>query len=179
MSAVREWWSRARLRTPAEDLTVNGHAVHVYVDEATLLDRLEAYITEAWLHGQRTVVFAQHDRIKELRLRLASWHMDEAIEAHDATWALDQVLRRGVPSQELFDNLLRHTLGRYEPGTVRLYSELVATLWRRGEVPAALSLQAMWHEHLLDNPVPRLSVYARDPAVDLPSPRVGREVAGL
>jgi len=179
MSAVREWWSRTRARPPVEDPTVNGHAIHLYVDDAALLDRLEAYVTEAWLHGQRTVVFAEHHRIKELRLRLASWHMEEALEAHDATWALGQVLRHGVPSQELFGNLVRHTVGRYEPGTVRLYSELVATLWRRGEVSAALSLQAMWHEHLLDNPVPRLSVYARDPSIDVPLPRGAGEVAGL
>lgn len=179
MSAVREWWTRTRLRPPADGLSVNGHAVHLYVDDATLLDRLEAYITEGWLHGQRTVVFADHDRIKQLRLRLAAWHMEEALEAHDATWALGQVLRRGMPEQELFNTLLQHTLGRYEHGAVRLYSELVATLWRRGEVSAALSLQAMWHEHLLEHPVPRLSVYARDPAVDLPVPRGAGEVAGL
>jgi hypothetical protein len=179
MSAVREWWSRTRLRPPADELTVNGHAVHLYVDDATLLDRLEAYITEAWLHGQRTVVFAHHDRIKALRLRLAAWHMEAALEAHDATWALDQVMRCGMPSQELFSSLLQLILGRYEQGEVRLYSELVATLWRRGEVKAALALQAMWHEHLMDNPVPRLSVYARDPAIDLPVPRAAGEVGGL
>jgi hypothetical protein len=178
MQGVREWWTRARSRPAADELTVNGHAVHLYVDDAALLDRLETYITDAWLHGQRTVVFAEHARIKELRLRLASWHMEEALEAHDATWALEQVLRHGMPCQERFQTLVSLTLGRYVPGTVRLYSELVATLWRRGEVSAALSLQAMWHEHLLENPVPRLSVYARDPAFDPPRPRVAREAAG-
>lgn len=146
------------------------HAIHLYVGESVLLDRLESYLTEAWLHGQKTVVFAQHERVKELRLRLASWHMESALEAHDATWALGQVLRDGMPSQELFATLVEHTLGRYEPGTVRLYDETVSVLWNRNAVSAALALQAMWHDYLQAHPVPRLSVYAQEAPPELPQP---------
>lgn len=157
---------------------MDGHAIHLYVGETALLDRLESYVTEAWLHGQKTVVFAEHSRIKELRLRLAAWHMEAALEAHDATWALGQVLRDGMPSQGLFDTLVEHTLGRYEPGTVRLYNEMVSTLWQRGAVSSALALQTMWHEYLLANPVPRLSVYAREAPIELPLPRPRTEDQG-
>lgn len=171
MTGVREWWARARLRAASEDLAVDGHAIHLYVDERTLLDRLESYVTEGWLHGQRTVVFAEHEHIKELRLRLAAWHMDAALEAHDATWALGQVLHDALPSQELFDTLVEHTLGRYERGSVRLYNEMVQVLWQRGSVSAALALQTMWHEYLQANPVPHLTVYARETPPELPRQR--------
>lgn len=150
---------------------MDGHVIYLYVNETGLLDRLESYVTEAWLHGQKTVVFAEHHRIKELRLRLAAWHMEAALEAHDATWALGQVLRDGMPSQALFDTLVEHTLGRYEPGSVRLYDEMVATLWQRGAVSGALALQSMWHKYLLANPVPQLSVYATDTPPQPPLPR--------
>ncbi len=175
MAGVREWWTRGRQPETAprsEGLTIDGNAVHRYVDEATLLDQLEFYVTEAWLAGQRTVAFAGHETIKELRMRLAAWHMEGALEAHDVTWALGQVIRDGMPSQELFDALLENTLGRHEPGDVRLYNEMVPALWQRGAVSGALVLQEMWHTYLLHNPVPRLSVYNNDAPPDLPRPRV-------
>lgn len=171
VSGVGERWARARPVAASEAPGRDAHAVHLYVGETALLDRLESYVTEASLHGQRTVLFAEHGRLEELRLRLATWHMDAALEAHDASWALGQVLRDGMPSQELFDTLVGRTLGRYEPGTVRLYDEMVTTLWQRGAVSEALALQSMWQQYLLANPLPRLSVYARETPVRVPRPR--------
>jgi hypothetical protein len=163
---VGRWWHHVLNRGGAEAPAVvapvphePGHAVYLYQQDRELLDRLESYVTDGWAMGQRTILFAKHERAKALRLRLAVWDLQGAVEIHDATWALQQFVRDGAPRQDLFDKLVQDTLAAHAPGTVRLYGEMVAVLWQRGEVTAALELEGLWNTFLVSNPVPLLCAY--------------------
>jgi hypothetical protein len=174
MSPVARWWHRVLNRGGAEAAAVlheipeaPGHVVYLYGTDEELVDRLESYVTDGWAHGQRTILFAKHERAKALRLRLATWDLQDQVEIHDATWALQQFVRDGRPQQDLFDRLVRHTLARHAPGSVRLYGEMVAVLWQRGDVTAALELEELWNGFLAETPLPLLCAY---PEHDLASP---------
>jgi hypothetical protein len=168
------WWNRVLHRGDAEAAGLPhevpddvGHAVYLYGSDEELVDRLESYVTDGWANGQRTILFAKHERAKALRLRLSTWDLQDQIEIHDATWALQQFVRDGQPQKDLFVQLVQDTLARHEPGTVRLYGEMVAVLWQNGEVTAALELEELWNAFLAENHVPLLCAY---PEHDLASP---------
>ena len=100
MSPVARWWHRVLNRGGAEAAAVlheipeaPGHVVYLYGTDEELVDRLESYVTDGWAHGQRTILFAKHERAKALRLRLATWDLQDQVEIHDATWALQQFVR--------------------------------------------------------------------------------------
>ena len=52
-----------------------------------------------------------------------------------------------------------HALATREPGSVRLYGEMVAVLWQQGDEPGALALEAMWRDYLAKRPMPLLCTY--------------------
>jgi hypothetical protein len=160
------WWRAALFSDPQDpgppdDEPGHGHAVYLYSEEDELLDRLESYVLDGDRHGQRTILFAEHERMKLLRLRLSAWQVD--IEPHEATWALQRFTVDGRVDEERFRAVVGEVLARHEAGTVRLYGEMVGVLWRRGERQEALRLEAAWNGWLADNPgVPLLCAYARD-----------------
>jgi hypothetical protein len=159
------WWKRALHRRDQAQADLRhdaaGHAVYYYGEEQELLDRLEDYVTDGWSHGQRTVVFARHERIKALRLRLAGRELLEALDAHEASWALSQFVRDGRPQAGLFTQLVSETLARQGHGSVRLYGEMVAVLWDEGNVTGALELEALWNSYLAEHPLALLCAYPR------------------
>jgi hypothetical protein len=141
-----------------------GHALYLYEKDDELLDRLEAYVADGWAHGQRTVVFAEPGHVGELRGRLAARGLAEAMEAHDAATALRGFMRDGMPQAPLFTALVNEALAQVGHGSVRLFGEMVAVLWREGSVAAALELERLWNGYLAAHPMALLCAY---PAADL------------
>jgi hypothetical protein len=136
-----------------------GHAVYLYESDAELLERLEAYVVDGWAHGQRTVVFAEPEHVIALRGRLAARDLAEAMEAHDAATALTAFMRNGMPQAPLLTALVNEALAQTGHGSVRLYGEMVAVLWREGAVAAALELERLWNGYLAAHPMALLCAY--------------------
>ena len=162
------WWDRALgLSDDVAGHARNdeaGHAVYLHDGDDDLLDRLEAYVVDGWAHGQRTILFAEAARIGALRDRLAARGLEQAIDPHDADEALEVFLRGGMPQAPLFTAMVNETLAQQGHGSVRLYGEMVAVLWRDGAITAALELERLWNAYLAAHPLPLLCAY---PAADL------------
>ena len=160
------WWDRA---LSAEDDVHGhvrhdeaGHAVYLHDSDEELLDRLEAYVVDGWHHGQRTVMFAEPARTTALSARLDARGMAQAVEAYDASAALQEFMHDGVPQAPQFTALVNQTLVQQGHGSIRLYGEMVSLLWRDGEVAAALDLERLWNGYLAAHPMPLLCAYPAD-----------------
>jgi hypothetical protein len=105
-------------------------------------------------------VFAAPEQVIPLRNRLAARDLAEALDAHDAATALTWFVRDGVPDAARFTALVNQTLAQAGHGSVRLYGEMVALLWRDGDVAAALELERLWNGYLAAHPMPLLCAYS-------------------
>ena len=156
------WWQRALWSDPEDpgppDEPGHGHAVYLYGEDDELMDRLESYVLDGDRQGQRTIMFAEHERMKQLRLRLSAWQVD--VETHEATWALQRFTVDGRVDEARFRSLVDDVLSRHVPGSVRLYGEMVGVLWRRGQRDEAVRLEEAWNGWLADHPgIPLLCAY--------------------
>jgi hypothetical protein len=160
--SVSQAWRRGRAASndadSAEPIPGHGHAVCFYDHDDELVDRLARYATDGAALGQRTVVIAEHQHIKALRMRLAAWDLVHVLEPHDATWALSQFMTADGPDEGRFRALLDRLLPA-DPTGVRLYGEMVAVLWRHERFDAALALEELWNRYLDEKPVPLLCAY--------------------
>ena len=140
-------WDYALLRlrpaTPAPRPAPH-HAVHLYSDDSTLLDRMEAWVAEGHAAGQRTVVFAVPERREALVQRLRPLGLVDHVDLHDAEAALERFVVDGVPEPDLFQRVVGDAVRAYQPGRVRAYGEMVSVLWKQGNVRGAMDLEALW-----------------------------------
>jgi hypothetical protein len=159
---VADWWDYAllkagRRRPPGDD---REHAVHFYADEDGLLERMERWVVQGQVHGQRTVVFATPQRCAALAQRLRLWDLEGAVECHDAQAALDRFVVDGVPDPVLFDRVVGEAVRSYPRNRVRAYGEMVALLWQQGNIRGALDLEQLWNELQAGVQCPLLCAYA-------------------
>lgn len=169
MRTLGDWSSYALLRLrrrAARPRTVSPpqHVLHLYSDDEGLLDRLEQWVLTGRDRGQRTVVFATPERRRALRSRLALWALDDSVDLHDAQAALDRFVVGGVPDPVLFESVVGSAVRAFPPGQVRAYGEMVAVLWRQGNVQGALELEELWNALQRTVDCPLLCAY---PGADL------------
>jgi MEDS: MEthanogen/methylotroph, DcmR Sensory domain len=150
MRTIGDWSSYAllRLRRRAARPPVVSppqHLLHLYSDDEGLLDRLEVWVLAGRDRGQRTVVFATPDRREALQTRLELWSLEDAVDMYDAEAALDRFVVDGVPDPVLFESVIGSAVRAFPPGQVRAYGEMVAVLWREGNVQGALELEELWN----------------------------------
>lgn len=145
-----DWSSYAllRLRRRGARPTVVSppqHLLHLYSDDEELLDRLEQWVLAGRDRGQQTVVFATPDRREALLARLELWSLEDAADLYDAQAALDRFVVDGVPDPVLFESVVGSAVRAFPAGGVRAYGEMVAVLWRDGNVQGALELEGLWN----------------------------------
>lgn len=150
MHGLGDWssYALARLRRrTARPLVVSPpqHVLHLYSDDEELLDRLEQWVLTGRDRGQRTVVFATPARRQALRSRLQLWSLEDAADLFDAQTALDRFVVDGVPDPVLFESVVGSAVRAFPAGQVRAYGEMVAVLWREGNVQGALELEELWN----------------------------------
>lgn len=150
---------RGRRARPASLLSLSQHVLHLYADEQALLDRLEQWVLAGHDRGQRTVVFATPTRRAALRERLALWDLADVAELHDAQTALDRFVVSGSPDPLLFESVVGSAVRASPAGTIRAYGEMVAVLWREGNVTGALELEELWNALQRTVDVPLLCAY--------------------
>jgi MEDS: MEthanogen/methylotroph, DcmR Sensory domain len=129
-----------------------GHVVQFYGRDEELANRVADYLREA-LDGGVAIVIATpaHRRAFEARLTAAGADVAAAVRrggylALDADETMRAFMTAGEPDADSFDRviggLIRHAGRGGRP--VRAYGEMVALLWDRGLVNAAVRLEEMW-----------------------------------
>jgi hypothetical protein len=174
---LKSWGTRWDRTVVASTGNVDdGHVVQFYRHEEELADRVVSYLLSVLRDDGVAVVIATeaHRRAFEGRLALAG--VDLAAAVRDGTYrALDagDTLRALMPGGELdqaaFDRVIGGLIADAAQGErrVRAYGEMVAVLWDRGLVNAAVQLEEMWCSLGLSRPFSLLCSYPAHSVTDL------------
>jgi hypothetical protein len=76
----------------------------------------------------------------------------------DADSLLPEVMLDNFPDERRFRAFIDHLFSTSE-GPIRIYGEMVALLWERGNVPAALKLEKLWNSVAEDHPFSLFCAY--------------------
>jgi hypothetical protein len=136
--------------------TAHGeHVVHFYEHDAELVGAVCPYLADALGSGETAIVIAtaEHRRAFEAELEARDIDVDRAgadglLFSLDADATLEAFSDDGHIDHRAFHAvvgvLLRNALASGRP--VRAYGEMVALLWDRGDVLAAIELEGLWNE---------------------------------
>jgi hypothetical protein len=139
------------------DLNPGDHVCHVYQDEVGLLDTLSGFIGGGLWAGESAIVIATdlhlirlEEMLRQTGLDLAHFRATDAYIPLSAEVCLSNFMDGGWPDNERFDAFLRPTLLRARRGgrEVRVFGEMVALLWARGQYAATVRLEHLWNRAL-------------------------------
>lgn len=130
------------------------HHVTFYDDDVELVDELTDFVAEGISLGEAVVLVVTAEHLAALTASLDSVGCSlAAAQARgqcflaDAAKTLSALLRHDRPDFDLFlatvGGLLADVAASGRP--VRVFGEMVALLWERGDVAAAMELEALWN----------------------------------
>ena len=129
-------------------LAPHDHVVHFYGDDEELSDGVVAYLAEAIEAGGLAIVIATEAHRRAFAERLPGG--GEGVIWADAGEYMASLLVHGTVARHRFDKLIgdlvREAVASAGGRPVRAYGEIVALLWARGQVTAALDLERLWNE---------------------------------
>jgi hypothetical protein len=137
----------------------SSHAVQFYdADESALVDNVGRYLAVGLVRGEHALVVTtpEHEAaftadLERAGVDTAAALADGRLRFLDAEATLALLLIEGYPDVERFDEvvgrMIRRTKGQSAVG-LRAYGEMVGILWDRGEYPAAIRLEQLWHRLL-------------------------------
>jgi len=137
------------------DLPASEHLFQIYDSERVFLDTLEGFVSGGLRAGEGIIVIATEAHIEALELRLVASGLNlealryaEQYTAMDAEDVLSQFMVDRWPDKDLFRRIMTALLARAGgPGRrIRVFGEMVAVLWQRGEHGATVRLEYLWHE---------------------------------
>lgn len=135
---------------------LHDHAVGFYADDAEVVAGIAAYAAEGLTRRERVLAVVTPEHRTAVDDALADLGLDPARARHagsyvtlEAAHTLSTFLVDGSPDRDGFaDTVGRLVCAAGEDGTpVRAFGEMVALLWDRGDVVAALELESLWNEY--------------------------------
>lgn len=144
------------------------HFVQFYETDKFLLDSLSAFIGAGLGSGAACIVVAtqEHREGLEERLRINGLDTSSAQAQHrylvlDAAETLATIMEDGLPDPERFAAIIGSEIERAVKGRshVRIFGEMVALLWLRGNQAAAIRLEELWNELHSNHPFSLLCAY--------------------
>lgn len=155
---------------PAQDAPAPPHALHLYEDDAQLVEALGTFVADGLDAGDAVVLVATHEHVRDLERELAARGID--LGAHrargravtlDAAETVARLVPGGVPDaarfRELIEPLLEAARAAAPSSRVRIHGEMVDLLWREGNAEATLRLEALWSEVVTGRPYSLLCTY--------------------
>ncbi|MCU1494026.1 MAG: sensor histidine kinase [Acidimicrobiaceae bacterium] len=144
------------------------HFVHFYGDESELVDAVNSYLVAAIRAGEASVVIATETHRREFQIELAAAGIDLSQEGWCgrltlldaattlASFVVDGRIDRGA-FRQVVGGIMRDAAEAGRP--VRAYGEMVALLWSKGDVMAAIDLESLWNELLAELPFSLFCAY--------------------
>jgi len=148
------------------------HVVQIYGDDRVFLDGLEGFVGSALRAGESAVVIATARHLHGLETRMRAKGIDvDRVRAENlyiprlAEDLLDTFMEKDWPDEGRFmlaiGQLLGLARGR-EGRKVRIFGEMVAILWSRGNHPATIHLELLWSKACAAERFPVFCAYPRD-----------------
>jgi hypothetical protein len=149
-------------------MTDRGHEVAAYDDVASLVARVADLVSSSLDLGVPVVTIsrpAHRQAVDELLAERGTdaerARRDGRLTTLDAAESMARFMVGGRPDPDLFAAFVAALVpaaGR----PVHAFGEMVALLWERGEVVAALELEALWNTAIVEHPIRLLCAYAGD-----------------
>lgn len=164
-------------------MTASEHLVQFYDTDEELVDAVVPFLTAGLAAGESVLVIAREPHRSAFQRELAA--IDRGLEQSIAAGtfvAVDaaELLRylqdseTGEVSVADFDASVGMLVRRQLAGgrRLRIYGEVVALLWDRGEVSTAIALEAMWNDLQRQHP---FMLFCGYPVVQAPAQRAAME----
>ena len=162
-------------------MTERQHEVAAWGDPDSLQQRVAGFVASGLHEGARVVIISRSahrggldDLLSAQGLDVARARRDGHLTTLGADESLDGLMVGGRLDPDRFDAFVRPLLAAGDR-PLHAYGEMVALLWERGEVAAALELESMWNAVIAGRPVRLLCAY---PAGELAAADLG-DVARL
>jgi hypothetical protein len=152
------------------EIAPSDHVVHIYDDNACLLDVLAGFVAGGINSGDSIIVIATREHLNAVEARLwaqgiqvDSLLADDRYIALDALHTLSQFMVNGFPDEQLFMNLATKLMGRARKNNrkVRAFGEMVALLTAKGFTGAAVQLEQLWNKLATSQSLALLCAYPK------------------
>lgn len=131
------------------------HVVQFYERDADLVERVGAFLEAALAGGGAAVAIATPEHREALAARLTARGVDlGGLQLLDAAGTLERFTVAATIDRSAFFAVVGSVIGEAAEGgrPVSAFGEMVALLWERGDVLAAIELEGLWNELALERP---------------------------
>ena len=130
---------------------MNRHAVYFYQRDIFLINHLVQFAKEGLDKGEPLLFVTTTDHRIVLHRRLVNENVlvpfKGVYTAMDATDTLSRFMVDDWPDEKLFMKEIGDMIKLIAKGTrIRIYGEMVAVLWARGQYSAAIQLEKLWNK---------------------------------
>ncbi|MDB5261730.1 MAG: hypothetical protein JWQ14_1011 [Adhaeribacter sp.] len=149
-------WQQCNMQTFWGEVAACSHVVQIYENEDALLNLLEGFVTGGLTVGDSVVIIATpaHLFLLEQKLRLHGLNVDALCATGqylslNAEEVLAEFMVNDWPDYGLFMTTIDEVFSRIRksPGQVRVFGEMVALLWARGNSSATVMLEHLWNTY--------------------------------
>jgi anti-sigma regulatory factor (Ser/Thr protein kinase) len=136
------------------------HVVEFYDSDDDLVAKIGAYVVGGVEAGETAIVVATEAHRCGVE-QYVSREKTGMVVFLDAEETLSSFLVDGVPDRAAFDRVVGGLVRSASVGgrPVRIFGEMVALLWDRGQVPAAIELETYWNELAQETPFSLFCAY--------------------
>lgn len=144
------------------------HFVHLYRDDASLLDLVQRFVADGLQGGDATIVIATPAHLSALDRRLAALGLDLVAARWqgqylpmDARATLRQFMLPTGPDPAVFARVMGEVLRRARRNgrKVRAFGEMVSLLWDDGQSEATIRLERLWNAFCAEEALPLFCAY--------------------
>jgi MEDS: MEthanogen/methylotroph, DcmR Sensory domain/Histidine kinase-like ATPase domain len=170
-----------RGETMCEGVEAGQHVVQFYEHDEDLTSAVSDFLGAGLVAGESVLVVATPDHRQAFEAALAAAGLDVFglratghYRSRDADELVASLLVEGEPDAERFSASVGRLVAdlRADGASVRIYGEMVALLWERGAVGAAMAIEELWNELGSRQP---LSLFCAYPAQSVAATPQGRE----
>ncbi|WNM59938.1 response regulator [Candidatus Nitrospira allomarina] len=143
-------------------MTESQHEVQFYDQDSFLIEILGRHVEEGLALGESVLLLTTPPHREALVNRLNGHRLLERYMEFDAADTLSQFMVHGWPDSAKFQAVMGQLLRQATEngsGRVRVFGEMVAILWERGEAAAALHLESLWNQLAAEHSFSLLCAY--------------------
>jgi hypothetical protein len=131
------------------------HIAQFYESDKALIESLARFVGSGLTDGESVIVIATPEHLRELGSNLAEKAADlqAAVEQDryitlDAEIGLATFMVQNWPDDKRFSQFVEHLIRRaaVDSRRVRVFGEMVALLWARGQAAATVRLEHLWQQ---------------------------------
>jgi hypothetical protein len=146
------------------------HVAQFYDSDNALLESLTRFVGAGLSAGESVIVIATPEHLRELASGLAQMAVDlQAASAEDryitldAEIALASFMVQNWPDDQRFSHFVEHLIRRAAMNNrrVRVFGEMVALLWARGQAAATVRLEHLWQQFCKTHSFPLFCAYPK------------------